>query len=244
MDEHARIEFLAEVHTEAARLRLASTPFADGVMPVYADLYLDGDPYLSIAVVPDENAFADLCTITKRLNADAIAFTTDSFVVAAGAAPGAASASLQSRFEVGDPDVFEAVSVMIGTLDDGFLAVQMPYARSAMDGLEFHEFVTTGLESDDDIQGHVTEALLGALNGVSASEADRAVRELASGTPLEGDRMAVLLHGASLWRQVDSLTEVWARCGDGFANVGEESGLVELLDAPAQIARVVERSGR
>ena len=71
------IESLALVHATAARRRLIETPFPQGMMPVYVDLYLAGAPVASCAVLPDDRAIDLLHDLTRLLDADTIVHTCD-----------------------------------------------------------------------------------------------------------------------------------------------------------------------
>lgn len=227
-DDRLDIEAMARHQARAACRRLAETPFENGFMPLYADLYLGSRPYASFAVVPDERALGLLHHITKHLNADAIAITSDTWI-AVGLDPATrASATIESRFEVGDPRVSEAIAVTLGSLDDGLLSVRIPYARSVMDGLELSEPIISGLEDGDELRGPIGEGLVDALNGVEDDAAASVRDRIMAPTEVE---VAMLLYDHEEWGAFDRLDPGWARTRFGISNVDETNPLSVLLAA-------------
>ena len=227
-DDHLDIQAMARHQARAACRRLAETPFENGFMPLYADLYLDSRPYASFAVVPDERALGLLHHITKHLNADAIAITSDTWI-AVGLDPATrASATIESRFEVGDPRVSEAIAVTLGSLDDGLLSVRIPYARSVMDGLELSVPIISGLEEGDELRGPIGEGLVDALNGVEDDAAASVRDRIMAPTDVE---VAMLLYDHEEWGAFDRLDPGWVRTRFGVSNVDETNPLSLLLAA-------------
>ncbi|KQX06860.1 MULTISPECIES: hypothetical protein [unclassified Leifsonia] len=227
-DDRLDIEAMARHQARAACRRLADTPFENGFMPLYADLYLDSRPYASFAVVPDERALGVLHHITKHLNADAIAITSDTWIAVGLDPETRASATIESRFEVGDPRVSEALAVTVGSLDDGLLSVRIPYARSVMDGLELSEPIISGLGDGDDFRGPISEGLVDALNGVEDEAAASVRRGIMAPTDVE---VAMLLFDHEGWGGFDRLDPGWARTRFGVSNVDEANPLSLLLAA-------------
>ena len=224
------IESIARAQARAAARRLAETPFDNGFMPLYADLYLDGQPYASFAVIPDGRALERLYQLAKHLNADAIAVTSDTYV-AVGLDPATrASASIESRFEVGDPRVSEAIAVTVGTLEDGLLSVRIPYARSVMDGLELSAPIISGLDVDDDLSGPVSDGLVDALCGVGEEEARSVKDTIMAPSDVE---VATLLYDREEWAGFERLDAGWTRTRFGICNVDESNPLASLLAAAA-----------
>ncbi|MET0976242.1 MAG: hypothetical protein ABWX82_11285 [Leifsonia sp.] len=229
-NDHVDIESMARVQARAAMRRLAETPFDNGFMPLYADLYLDARPFLSLAVIPDESALERVYTFTKHLNADAIAVTSDTYV-AVGLDPATrAAATIESRFEVGDPRVSEAIAVTVGSLDDGLLSVRIPYARSATDGLELRDPIISGLDSDDTLSGPVSAGLVDALCGVDDDEAAAVRTRIMAPTDVE---VAILLYDREEWAGFDRIDPGWGRTRFGLSNVDESNPLAGLLAAAA-----------
>ena len=211
------IESLALVHATAARRRLIETPFPQSMMPVYVDLYLAGAPVASCAVLPDDRAIDLLHDLTRLLDADTIVHTCDAYLAAASSPTSAAS--VQSRFEVGDPSVCEGIAVMIVSLEEGALSVRLPYARSVVDGVEFHDAAVSGLEDDDRIDEALASRLLAMLD-----DSDLGVAPLPT---FDGDELAILLHDPDERSACDG----WGLTSGGVSNVPDGHPLLALLGA-------------
>lgn len=223
-DEPLDIESLALVHATAARRRLTETPFPQGMMPVYVDLYIAGAPVASCAVLPDEHALDRLHALTRLLDADTIVHTCDAYLAATATSPSSA-ASVQSRFEVGDPSVCEGIAVMIVSLAEGALSVRLPYARSVVDGIEFHDAAMSGLDDDDRIDEALASRLLAMLD-----DADLGDAPLPS---FDGDELAILLHDPDERSACDG----WGVTAGGVSNVPDGHPLMALLGAARSAIR-------
>ena len=216
------MESIVEAHISAAERRLAETPFPNGAMPVYVDLYRDGSAVASCALLPGDSATAALRRLALLLDADAIVHTTDAYLAVLPERP--SQASVASRFEVGDPSVCEGLAIMLVSLEEGALSVRIPYARSVLDGVEFHDPVVTGLDADDRIDGSLASWLLVLLDGPDAGAAPE---------PVNANELAVLLRGDTGC----ALQTSWQPTAYGVANIPDQHALLPLLAAAPALER-------
>ena len=154
---------IGDLTARMARHRLRVSAATETPAGMYCDLYVAGQPIISIWAQAGGNQRQMIATMAENLGPDTVAITHDSyFRTADNPDLNMAAGTLAAAFESGDPEVTEALTIVAASNDEAPVNSAIPYTRDPDGRITF---AATGLEPMGEVSGRIPDEIVAMLNG-------------------------------------------------------------------------------
>lgn len=162
------LQEIADRQTAIGKHRLRMSAARKIPMGAFCDLYVGGNPMLSMQAAPDEEGRTLLTQVAARLGPDVIALTYDSYFRVGPNLLNHVPGSMGAAFAAGDPSVSEALTIATASNDEAQITQAIPYTR-LRDGRIKFEVRDLAMEvasaPDGEVTGRVSDEIVEILNG-------------------------------------------------------------------------------